>query len=78
MGKHLGASEDKKYPEPSPPTAEGEERARLAALEAHDYNLHVNNPNVAIHASNYVDGQTGMRGRVMPYLSSFFSKKAAE
>lgn len=77
LGENLGATSDAAYPK-SLPDSEGAERARSRAAESHDLNLRVNNTNVAIHASNYLDGQTGMRQRAMPYVKSFFSKKAAE
>ena len=77
LGENLGATSGAAYPK-SLPDNEGAERAKSRAAESHDLNLRVNNTNVAIHASNYLDGQTGMRQRAMPYVNSFFSKKAAE
>ncbi|MDP5058129.1 MAG: hypothetical protein NWQ11_01560 [Pseudomonadales bacterium] len=76
LGEKLGATSGS-YPS-NRPDEEGKERAGRRAAESHNLNLHVSNDNVAIHASNYLDGQRGMRQRAMPYVKSFFSKKAAE
>ena len=76
LGEKLGATSGS-YPS-NRPDEEGKERAGRRAAESHNLNLHVSNDNVAIHASNYLDGQRGRRQRAMPYVKSFFSKKAAE
>jgi len=74
------ASEPKRgaYPAPVQPDEASKNRAASAAAASKAVNLEFSNPNVAVHASNALDGQTGRRARLMPQINALFSKTAAE
>jgi len=58
------------YPSPAAPDAAARAQVQRRVAASKEFNLYHSNPNVAVHASNELDGQTGLRARMGPNINA--------